>query len=327
MVRAIVTIGQLVFVCTFAVAALNFASIAFFPLFFQIIYPFLPVCFLFSFLILVIQISGSFQSFSKPLLLGTLFNGLVLMIFYGIPTRYYSEDAKGASLKVLIWNTQQFNNDTAAVTQSIAKIKALSPDVLLLQEFGLYYKWPDTKSVAADFAQRAGFSYWDFSPKTGDIFGTACFSKWPIVYQEPVFQWPNTTNEAKYYRIVIHDDTLALVNAHLMSYNINGDKVLSLSNIEDVCADRLQQASLIKSKNADLYGGDFNSAPGDLVYELFRDFANDAYVGSLSPTHKWLPARLDHCFLNREWGLKESKIIHGFPSDHHALWVDLIRND
>lgn len=320
----------MILVCVFAFAAFAFVFARFLPLNFQSIYPFLPVCFLMGVMLFAADVGFFTKSVSKRSLISILFNGLFLIYVYDCP-KLRNEDSTSTSssstITFLIWNAQQFNNDTAIVEASIAKIREVSPDVILLQEFGLYYKWPDTESVAADFAKRAGFNYWDFTPKRGDIFGTACFSKWPITQIEVVFQSPNSTNEAKGYSIALIDDTIDVINAHLMSYNIHGDTVKNVGEFSNIWSDRLHQSSLILSRQASFYCGDFNSAPGDLVYRNFHAIANDAFSGSLQPTHKWLPARLDHFFMNSEWQVLQAEVLTHYPSDHHALHVEVRRQD
>ena len=78
-------------------------------------------------------------------------------------------------ITLLSLNVAQFNNDTANVSEVIQLINKEVPDVVLLQEFGLYYKWPDISTVSRDFAQRIGFEYYHFQPHDGNIFGTRNF--------------------------------------------------------------------------------------------------------------------------------------------------------
>jgi endonuclease/exonuclease/phosphatase (EEP) superfamily protein YafD len=197
----------------------------------------------------------------------------------------------------------------------------------LLQEFGLYYKWPDVGAVAKDFSERTGLKHYDFTPHPGNIFGTACFSKHPILEVDTIFQLLSVTNEAKRYTLEVYGDFLTVVNAHLMSYNFFGnDSDASWTGISETIAARSEQALQIQHAGFDLMFGDLNAAPGDGVYRQIRAHHNDAFQGMLEPTHEVLPARIDHCFYTDQWRLTAADYRIDFPSDHKALLVAFERN-
>ena len=63
-----------------------------------------------------------------------------------------SSNGKSGALKVLTLNVNQFQNNQESAKSIAEYIKNADPDVVCLQEFGLYYKCPDVASVAANFS-------------------------------------------------------------------------------------------------------------------------------------------------------------------------------
>ena len=227
------------------------------------------------------------------------------------------------TLKVLSLNVGQFSNDTTNVQKCVSLILKENPDVVCLQEFGLYFKWPDTKSVAKDFAQKIDMKYHDFSPKRGNIFGTAIFSKHQILSVDTVFQLLSHTNEAKVYTIKVIDDTISMANVHLQSYNLFSEKYSwSISTIEEAISARSRQTKLLLAHGADVIVGDFNASPGTIVHRMlcyeFMDVQSE-YGNALNPTHKVFPTRLDYIFMRDDRGLLSFHISEEQPSDHKGL--------
>ena len=227
------------------------------------------------------------------------------------------------TVKVLSLNVGQFSNDTANVQKCVSLILKENPDIVCLQEFGLYYKWPDTKSVANDFAQKIDMEYHDFSPKRGNIFGTAIFSKHQILSVDTVFQLLSHTNEAKVYSIKVIDDTISIANVHLQSYNLFSEKYSwSISTIEEAISLRSRQTKLLLAYGADVIVGDFNASPGTIVHRMLCDEFMDVqfeYGNALNPTHKVFPTRLDYIFMRDDKGLRSFHISEEPPSDHKGL--------
>jgi vancomycin resistance protein VanJ len=227
------------------------------------------------------------------------------------------------TLKVLSLNVGQFSNDTTNVQKCVSLILKENPDIVCLQEFGLYYKWPDTKSVAKDFAQKIDMEYHDFSPKQGNIFGTAFFSKHQILAVDTVFQLLSHTNEAKVYSIKVIDDTISIANVHLQSYNLLSEKYSwSISTIEEAISLRSRQTKLLLAHGADVIVGDFNASPGTIVHRMLCDEFLDVqfeYGNALNPTHKVFPTRLDYIFMRDDKGLRSFHISEEPPSDHKGL--------
>ena len=233
------------------------------------------------------------------------------------------EHSSKDTLKVLSLNVGQFSNDTAVVNQCIHLIRSEKADIVCLQEFGLYYKWPDVESVASDFARRTGFKYYDFSPKQGNIFGTAIFSKHEITQIDTVFQLLSHTNEAKLYQLDVNGISITVANIHLQSYNLFSSRdSLSLSSIRKAIAMRNEQVKMIIKTQSDIMLGDFNASPGTIVHNLLCDEYIDvqgSFGNAFSPTLQVFPTRLDYVFVGSRFVVNSSYLNARFPSDHKAL--------
>ena len=227
------------------------------------------------------------------------------------------------SFKVLSINVGQFSNDTAAVNQCIELIRSEKLDVVCLQEFGLYYKWPDVESVVSDFAKRTDFQYYDFSPKQGNIFGTAVFSKHEITHIDTIFQLLSHTNEAKVYKLDVNGKSISIANVHLQSYNLfSSSDSLSWHSIQRAIADRNEQVKMILRSQPDIVLGDFNASPGTIVHSMLCAEYIDvqhSFGKAFSPTYKDFPTRLDYLFVNGSFAPKSFYLNPIPPSDHKAL--------
>lgn len=225
---------------------------------------------------------------------------------------------------LLSLNVAQFHNDTANVSEVIQLIKNEVPDVVLLQEFGLYDKWPDISTVSKDFAQSIGFEYCHFQPHDGNIFGTAIFSKRPILGSTLVFNEISQTNEAWSHLIKLKEDTVQLINAHVESFNLNasGTKL----SLNEVLKRQEYQATKIQSAISDQYKSmicvDLNATAGSTIYNQVRkshvDILKTHGLGWVH-TLKWPPIRIDHVFTHQNIQCTELEILENTPSDHRGI--------
>jgi endonuclease/exonuclease/phosphatase family metal-dependent hydrolase len=227
---------------------------------------------------------------------------------------------------LLTLNVGQFSNDTSKVSSVVKMIREVRPDVIALQEFGLYHKWPDVNSMSQEFAKRINCTYYHFDPHAGNIFGTAVFSKYPILHSDLIFNEPSQTNEGWRFLIAFPSDTLNLINVHLESFNFQSKNRLP---IDEVMSKQLIQIRSVlsnyDSRSSTVFCGDFNNIAGSKVYTLidqsFNDAALEKGVGWL-PTLKTPPFRIDHIFYNQSIGVNSIELYMDAPSDHAALLVD-----
>lgn len=273
--------------------------------------------------IFLLALSWLLSSAKQPALIATIVTGSLLVFQYGAPHLQWSEPSdSNSTVRMLTLNVQQFQNDTQHVSQVINLLSHYDADIVFLQEFGLYYKWPDIAAVSTDFSNRTSYPYYDFTPLEGNIFGTACFSKFPIQRVDTIFQLLSNTNEAKAYDIDLGGYTLHVINAHLMSYNLNGKADPEDLSLSSCVVMRQEQLEALLKLPQDLMVGDFNSVPGDRLYHTIVGHYRDVFNGFLQPTHRLIPVRIDHVFASDRFVADHVEIIGEFPGDHRALLVD-----
>ncbi|MEX2596842.1 MAG: endonuclease/exonuclease/phosphatase family protein [Salibacteraceae bacterium] len=277
------------------------------------------------FLSIILLISVLTISQSHLLYLRLMVLLLVAFVFISnnkLPIGADAAENGSPTYRLVCLNVAQLSNDTVAVDDYVKKIRQLDPDFVFLQEFGLYYKWPDVTAMAQDFADQINMRYFDFTPKRGNIFGTALFSKQPISSIDTIFQLLSETNEAKRYSIDLTSAQLVVTNVHLMSYNIMGASSLSIERMSFQIDERTNQVDRVLDLPNDLILGDFNFPAGSFNYQRFTDRYADAYRGCLLPTHRFVLARLDHVFHSDNIRVLSRTVKTFSFSDHRALIVD-----
>ena len=274
-------------------------------------------------------IATSLRKRSPVLPVFTFLLATALLVWRGYGSLPDFEDKPHEKVTVLCLNVGQFNNDTAAVNGTIEEINLHHPDILCLQEFGLYYKWPDVASVAKDFSERTGLAYYDFTPYPGNIFGTAVFSRYPILSSDTIFNMLSATNEAKSYVFDVHGQELRLTNMHLQSYNLMGSKNGASNSGDDLVetlSRRRSQVKILVQHKADIVVGDLNASVGSIYYETIANKWRDvqrAYGMGLLPTHAYVPTRLDYIFTRKRMRPVAFERLTDFPSDHYGLLATL----
>jgi endonuclease/exonuclease/phosphatase (EEP) superfamily protein YafD len=270
------------------------------------------------------------NTYGKP---GTLLIAFTILIFHSYPTGDFAigTSSQNSELKLISLNVNQFQNDTGVVNQIISQLRLENPDVILLQEFGLYYKWPDVNSVASDFSTRIELPYYHFDPHTGNIFGTAIFSRYPITDSKLLFNMLSHTNEAWKHNLLVNGHSLDIVNVHLQSFNLstNSDRpeYQSLSKVISEQAIQTNQVlDAINNQTSTVIAGDFNVVRGSRILRQFEnnfqsaiDAKNISFDGSL----KYSPIRIDHAFCSKTIGILNSRFDSNFESDHKALVLHL----
>jgi len=221
---------------------------------------------------------------------------------------------------VLSLNVAQFGNDSARAETVIQELNRANADVICLQEFGLYHKWPDTESVGAYFAKKLSRPHYYFDPHVGNIFGVAIFSRFPIVQSELLFEESPATNQGVVFSLLREQDTIRVSNVQLASFEFTNDvHLLEHAAIKE--DERRYQLSQLKAKSIgprSVIVGDFNASP--FHPELLSLCADMTRAGSvLSPTFPKLAIVIDHQFYSEDIGLESVELLRDFPSDHRAV--------
>lgn len=196
-----------------------------------------------------------------------------------------------------------------------------------------------------------GFSALSFAPKWSG-YAVGIFSKYPIVYQEPLlFSYIDEDEEypkgsAGLADIALPWDTVRFINVHLnstgvrdgdMSIEANTDAILSrgkdiakkLAGSDYVRG--LQSKSIIdwieQSPHPVVLCGDFNSVPGGNLYFRLLQQMEDPYLfkgsgsmGSFEPLkRRYLPIKIDWTLHTKDLQSFDQHIDHVHLSDHYPL--------
>ncbi len=135
--------------------------------------------------------SSQAASASFPLGWAALLGALFLVTqFASLPRpRIFELAAQRVSVRVMTYNTQQFNDNDGekAIDKQVALARSVSPDVLVLQESDSNRISLNNNDYVRYFADRLGYySYYGPTPVTG-TYGTAILSKFPLENPRSVF--------------------------------------------------------------------------------------------------------------------------------------------
>lgn len=238
-----------------------------------------------------------------------------------------------SQFRIMSLNVGQFNNDTSRVQHVINTINEIDPDIVVMQEFGLYYKWPNIDAMSHDFSVQIDRPHYHFQPHEGNIFGTAIFSRFVIEESTLIFNQLSNTNEAWVHNIQCDSQTLRLVNLHLQSFNLTGDRLsayavplVQVSSYQNDQVDAILKEVQGSNVGHTLILGDQNAAAGSDIYTRFAECYIDvvsAFGKGWMTTHAFLPLRIDHVFVSPELVVSEVSVVSNSGSDHKAIVLDI----
>lgn len=244
-------------------------------------------------------------------------------------------DLKGkTSISLMSYNVRMFNAykwvEDEKIPEKISSfIAEKDPDILVTQEHfvgvsGMVKSYPYSFIKLKD---------------GGSEFGSAIFSKYPIINKHSVDFPEDGNNNAIFVDIVKNDDTLRVFNVHFQSLNIKSD-------IDDLQKEdskklfgrigygfKLQQkqaemmmAEVEKSPYKTLIMGDFNNTAFSYVYKLVKgDRFKDAFleVGSgFGQTFNlsYFPLRIDFMMIDDGLEIRSFEVFPVKLSDHYPIF-------
>ncbi|MCO4806232.1 MAG: endonuclease/exonuclease/phosphatase family protein [Flavobacteriales bacterium] len=234
-----------------------------------------------------------------------------------------------SDLHIVSINVAQFGNDTIHARGIAALIKGLNPDIVVLQEFGLYYKWPNTAVVAAQFSKKIGLSEYHFEPHKDNIFGTAIFAKFPIRESELVYNQISQTSEGWIHHLDINGTSLFVANVQLESYNFQnvGSDVLAMTMVQKRQLNQVKMLlKRLSDKHKSIIVGDFNAIPYSKIYNVTaREYEDSmAEMGNgWQSTYVKLPIRIDYLFHSKDIKVGRADALYTEHSDHKVLSVHI----
>ncbi len=318
--------------------------------FFGLAYPFFLVVNLFFFLFwLVIK----FRYVVIPVIAIALTLPVLKTYFSFNLFRDKPEDS-GSAVKIMSYNVRNFdvyhwgkeNNRLESIIQLIKKEK---PAIACFQEF--YDVDTGRYQTIKMLKNKAGFNnyYFEktFTGHGGQHWGTAIFSRYPIVNHGKVKFNNATQNSCSYADVQIDSLLVRIFNIHLQSIYLSYEDYNYLDEISEQqdlqveptrkIASKLKKAFILRSQQAldidkeikksphqVIVCGDFNDTPASFAYHTLSNELQDAFLEAgwgMGPTYRGLlqPFRIDYIFTGTNFELRNYRTINEAYSDHNAI--------
>ncbi|WP_372918655.1 endonuclease/exonuclease/phosphatase family protein [Salegentibacter sp.] len=268
---------------------------------------------------------------------------IVLLLGFNYVTGLYqfSGDelpSNGKEISVMSYNVRMFNaynwvDDDEIPDKITGFVNKKSPDILAMQE---YY-------IGASGLRRVYPYHYIKLKNKNDEFGSAVFSKYPIIDQYSLDFPHQGNNNATYVDIAVEEDTLRVFNVHFQSLNIKPeinelqkeDSKKLLGRIGSGFALQQEQAELMmkevnKSPHKTLIIGDFNNTVFSYIYEeinpdnRFQDAFLEAGSG-FGETFKlsYFPLRIDFLLIENSMKIQSYDRFKVEYSDHYPIMTRL----
>lgn len=264
---------------------------------------------------------------------------IILLVGYKYINRFIEigekETSEKADFSIMSYNVRMFNqydwSDRKDIPQKITEfVMDKDPDVLLMQEFYV---------GATNFKALYPYSYVEIKEKNSE-FGTAIFSKFPILKKHSLDFPQDGNNNAIYADILINKkDTVRIFNVHFQSLNIKaGIDDLQKEDSKKLLGRigygfSLQQDQVEKllpvvkdTPYRKIIAGDFNNTAFSYLYNLLKTEANfnDAFMQEGSGFGKsfdlnYFPLRIDFMLLDQHLKTTEFHRFKVGYSDHFPI--------
>lgn len=276
---------------------------------------------------------------------------------------FVAANRQSGTLRVMTWNVKsqvgigrKTREETRAISKDIARtIKLYDPDVVCLQEFGLYDQ-PEKGDDHLGRMKRMGYEYYVLSKDYSRVHigyssGLAIFSKYPLVHKTRV-QFTSSPESLLYADMVRKEDTIRLFTAHLQSFKLidkdfdqleaateNGHNLVKASGniftkMKRAFRNRGAQADQIRpyldsTQHPEIFCGDLNDVPGSYAYWQMRgkerkDVHLDAGWGIGRTFMDLVPSlRIDFIFADSRFEVLQCNTIATTLSDHLPVVSDL----
>jgi len=244
-----------------------------------------------------------------------------------------TEEISPESLSLMSYNVRMFNSYNWSKDKKIPGkitdfVREKDPDILLTQEHYI-----GGGNMFPDFP----FNYIFLKDKNSE-FGSAIFSKYPIIKKHSVGFPEDGNNNAIFIDIVKNNDTLRIFNVHFQSLNIKpeikdlqeGDSKKLIGRIGYGFQLQQNQAEMLmkeveKSPYKTLIIGDFNNTAFSYNYELIKGTRfNDAFLEAGTGFGKsfnlsYFPLRIDFFMIDKAIEIESFEVFPVEYSDHFPI--------
>ncbi|UII19720.1 endonuclease/exonuclease/phosphatase family protein [Fulvivirga ligni] len=308
-----------------------------------------PILFLLNFVLLIF--------WSVKMSKQCIFPFLVLLLTFPVFRATYAvgelkPPAKG-ELSVFSYNVRYFNRKSHVYfdkdyksepyysTKFIDWVSKVDADVKCFQEF---YTDDDSRYYNTIKAIDPDSSYYRFRALdtlmvNDSRFGLMMFSKYPIINSGMIDFSQNAMNKAQYADILIHDDTVRVINLHMESTQLGLDKgkgyrkLASLNTWRKMKYTTMSRArqveeilAIAEGREKVIITGDFNETPYGFVYRELADELNNSFeeaghgFGFTFNLRGYKFLRIDHQFHSDNIEALSFGAMNNIPySDHYPI--------
>ncbi len=273
-----------------------------------------------------------------------------------IPTNRYNL-TNANEVKIMSFNAKMFNF-YKGYDDIIKLIEREDPDILCIQEFGHYSnictKRHNKTNVLKKFNSLFPYSHrWYKNQNSRSENGLATFSKYRIIKKEKVM-YHSKNNVSILSDIVIHTDTLRIINNHLESNKLSSKQrdvaiemindgitrdaiIASTKNLSQTLGKagniRTKQAQKIreyldKSPHPAIVCGDFNDVPQSYVFNKIKGSNLQSAFEAAGPFGYYYTYHenlmlfpIDHILIDKQYKIKKAEVIKEKISDHYPIVV------
>ncbi len=255
---------------------------------------------------------------------------LSLFHFSGKPEKTELESLSVMSYNVRMFNSYKWTKDKNIPGKIADFVTEKDPDIILTQEHFI----GDGK-IFSDFPYN-----FIFSKDKNSEFGSAIYSKYPIIKKHSVGFPEDGNNNAIFVDVVKDSDTLRIFNVHFQSLNIKpeikdlqeGDSKKLIGRIGYGFKLQQNQAEMLmkeveRSPYKTLIIGDFNNTAFSYIYKLVKGTRfNDAFLEAGTGFGKsfnlsYFPLRIDFFMIDKSIGIESFKVFPVNYSDHFPLLI------
>jgi len=270
-----------------------------------------------------------------------LLSFLVLALGYNYVTSFVNfsgaetDEEQVSDLSLMSYNVRMFNayewSDRKDIPEKITDfIREQNPNILCVQEHYI---------GTAELSKVYPYEYVKLKDKNAE-FGSAIFSKYPIINQASLDFPQHGNNNAIYADVLINKtDTVRIFNVHFQSLNIKPgiddlqkeDSKKLLGRIGYGFSLQQEQAELLvaaieQSPYKTVISGDFNNTSFSYIYNLVKQDGrfNDAFLEAGSGFGKsfklnYFPLRIDFLLVENNMKINEFRKFDVDYSDHYPI--------
>ena len=296
-----------------------------------------------------------FWFFVKPK--NVLLSIISILIGWGLVGRHFQikgRSAENGDVKVLSYNVRFFqgdgtNNQTENANEIIRFLEEQNADIICLQEVRLNKK--SIFNLANTVGKLKSVNHYQYA-RTSTTYGSVTMTRYPIVNMGEI-RFKNSRNITIYTDVIIQNDTVRIINAHLQSYQINPSDYSIIDSpgiTEDEDIEQIKEVAVKYKKALELRAeqvreirkyiddsphqvlvcGDFNDTPASYSYRKLQSGLKDAFVYSgkgIGPTYmgKLPPFRIDYIFHSNGFESYNFSTVNFKMSDHLPVTCDLVK--